>query len=1841
MLPTPPSDMLPSSNHPGTFSAAISSAIPAVKTIEHVADFFPAAHEGGSSFQSSQKETYHIPVSASQQSPQTPSMQQSVPLPQLPPTVSIGSYVLDNVAASSPGSRLVGATPLSGPKVGHPVEGSPVLNAKADKDGWFPIEDLKLSRTHFDVTLKQGERLTLPFSLTANEKAKVFLRAAANFEKSARTIERTADLLFMHEIEERQSQMRRDRERQQNRPDLDCRTSDGPCLSAGAFVRDSGSPEQVEHLSVQQSPTPVPYHAGRRLGTASSPFHVSDAAHPHYHANLGGAPAVTPSDDRRGGTRPRRRPELAARANGVQRAIAGAGDARPSSGGSEAPEKYAGSSSLDGLGRSTTGIPTSAGGRIQGTPNWQYRRQVPSAPNSSTGESYSIRGTGAPSSANPAVPDNPFHPLAYDALPVEPWEGWSHSLKLLAAETRKVDWSTSQRMLQSVRLQVGAAITSDLATSVRSDASDLDLPSSSRISGRRGEARGLGLVTKDVSRDRGGAQSSSTSVGSLGEERGPALPLSKLEVQEIDSTNNWQSHSNPESLSHNVGNLEASSPMKKLHQLVGEATEFRVAASLLDHDKAQDSEKRDNVPVSSQKGAGNVNFLSETRGAVTNASPSTLLDSSKADSPTANLPKRKTTKTSLSMPDRRQSQMIVVNVEALGSPIDKDTGRPLFYNDRILVGWRCSDRELLALKALDLEEEEEEVGQDESGQWSPTSSVVNVEGEMPSLSVPPSQALPEDPRISTADEEPHVSVPCAQPDLNRSSFAKEESERRVCGYVPPDLGIDIRSLRDSRRTTSASSSSSNPAFPLDLSRVSELWPNAPRPRNNTVESSTFANVNRNDNSSSWESRAAGFFPYESQTQQASRPGLPELSGDTLGAPPRRLQVLDRMLKSFASPEVESVKTLFRRLPQKRSLRKKAHHDETWQRAENHIDNQRAVNASAAQTKYSNFGLGTSSRDSAEARRNPVSRAGNNTASTGGARTSKGNSDSGGGWMYESEHAQEPGTGGKLEGGRGAKNNRDNGTENSKLGESVRRRLLDDDELCGMDLIKLSLQHYRARVEGTRHDADPANNFEDVEALKAFMKEFASHDYVGDILFLAPDAPIHAQAFSAVMESDTMSADRDESAPASSTSKHPTKNETKGEQAKTRPANAEQRLALGPAGGDSRGRNNARGKSTVARSTFPSRNAEQKSAFLNKTFIAGNDRPFDLRGVGGPGRYATSSVSTEERVLDETHGGRGLGSREQSDQQNNLKRSLQRTPQVSESGEWESGGPVIPNDPLFTLQWALGSPPQDSHMTAEFCYMRAREELEGRASEAIERGTAGPPQPTPSSSQLAKVRQLCAAAGHKDKNVTGEKIRSTALAEEAEHEQGGETDQQIWEDERGETTPDSASTLQSETHKADVQELEGDMENGPSSPSPKTSATLHALQGSHMGTGGGPAIGESSADTNSIDMVKAWQLSLSPQEDDKRKKPEVLVAVIDTGVNYIHSDLAKSIWVNEQELNGVPGFDDDQNGYIDDVYGWNFLHGNNNPMDDNGHGSHVAGIIGAQRNNYQGVSGISSHARIIALKILNKKGEGDVSHAIPAIRYALDNGAKVITNSWGGISGPGTQILGVLLKEAVADASGSVFVIAAGNDGMDISKDPYYPASFLRDWTITVAAHARDGALPKWSNYGHNTVHLTAPGENITSTWMGSGYRLSSGTSMAAPMVSGVAAEILAYNPMLQPQQVVDVLVQSAITDKRHANVSLTGARLNAYRAIVLSQLQFISLSPAELHVGGTADPIGEVEILFQSLMLPPGVYEGNIELVYSRRLASTRGLGVLSGVLKRRIVQLVQVTLPVKLTIVQ
>ena len=247
-------------------------------------------------------------------------------------------------------------------------------------------------------------------------------------------------------------------------------------------------------------------------------------------------------------------------------------------------------------------------------------------------------------------------------------------------------------------------------------------------------------------------------------------------------------------------------------------------------------------------------------------------------------------------------------------------------------------------------------------------------------------------------------------------------------------------------------------------------------------------------------------------------------------------------------------------------------------------------------------------------------------------------------------------------------------------------------------------------------------------------------------------------------------------------------------------------------------------------------------------------------------------------------------------------------------------------------------------------------------------------------------------------------------------------------------------------------------------------------------------------TADIGADQAWDYGTSTN---------VVTAVIDTGVDYRHQDLAANIWSNADEVAGN-GIDDDRNGYVDDTRGWDFANNENDPMDDNGHGTHVAGTIGAVGNNGVGVTGVAWSALIMPLKFLDKSGSGALSDAIEAINYARVNGAKVINASWGG------GAFSSALQSAITQyqQAGGIFVAASGNEGSNNSTTPSYPANYAG--VISVGASTRSDALASFSNFGTN-VQIVAPGQSILSTLPGNAYGTLSGTSMATPHAAGAIA----------------------------------------------------------------------------------------------------------------------------------
>ncbi len=293
----------------------------------------------------------------------------------------------------------------------------------------------------------------------------------------------------------------------------------------------------------------------------------------------------------------------------------------------------------------------------------------------------------------------------------------------------------------------------------------------------------------------------------------------------------------------------------------------------------------------------------------------------------------------------------------------------------------------------------------------------------------------------------------------------------------------------------------------------------------------------------------------------------------------------------------------------------------------------------------------------------------------------------------------------------------------------------------------------------------------------------------------------------------------------------------------------------------------------------------------------------------------------------------------------------------------------------------------------------------------------------------------------------------------------------------------------------------------------------------------------------IQASEAWDVC--------RGGDEVVVAIIDTGVDYDHRDLQGNLWVNEAELNGQGGVDDDGNGYVDDVRGWNFAYDTSDPDDDHGHGTHCAGIVAAVGNNGFDIAGLCWSVRIMALKILDAGGEGNAGDAVPAIYYAVANGADIISGSWGGEESSDA------LREAIQYASkhGVLVVVAAGNEGSDAL---YYPASYPE----VLAVAATDENDRRWynSNYG-SWVDLAAPGSRIRSLRRGvsssaggtSLTTLMSGTSMAAPHVSGTCALLLAANPSLTSDELREIVTTTG--DAIAEGICSSNGRLNVYEAL--------------------------------------------------------------------------------------
>ena len=288
----------------------------------------------------------------------------------------------------------------------------------------------------------------------------------------------------------------------------------------------------------------------------------------------------------------------------------------------------------------------------------------------------------------------------------------------------------------------------------------------------------------------------------------------------------------------------------------------------------------------------------------------------------------------------------------------------------------------------------------------------------------------------------------------------------------------------------------------------------------------------------------------------------------------------------------------------------------------------------------------------------------------------------------------------------------------------------------------------------------------------------------------------------------------------------------------------------------------------------------------------------------------------------------------------------------------------------------------------------------------------------------------------------------------------------------------------------------------------------------------------------IDAPEAWDVFTGD--------PETVVAVVDSGVNYLHPDLAANAWINTGEIAGT-GVDDDSNGYVDDVRGWDFWNNDPDPMDDYGHGSYCAGIIGAVGNNGIGISGLNWRCKIMPVKFISSGGGATLDGALAAIEYAILNGAKISNHSW-------ISLYAQALQDMVdaAQAAGHLLVAGSGNFGTDNDITPYYPASCENANVIAVGGV--DSSDNPHGNYGVRSVDLVAPSVNVYSCWT-SGYRFATGTSAAAPHVAGAATLLLGREPTLTYAQLRQAILRNTRKVPQLKGRVATGGELNVGRAI--------------------------------------------------------------------------------------
>ncbi len=362
------------------------------------------------------------------------------------------------------------------------------------------------------------------------------------------------------------------------------------------------------------------------------------------------------------------------------------------------------------------------------------------------------------------------------------------------------------------------------------------------------------------------------------------------------------------------------------------------------------------------------------------------------------------------------------------------------------------------------------------------------------------------------------------------------------------------------------------------------------------------------------------------------------------------------------------------------------------------------------------------------------------------------------------------------------------------------------------------------------------------------------------------------------------------------------------------------------------------------------------------------------------------------------------------------------------------------------------------------------------------------------------------------------------------------------------------------------------------------------------------VGETQVLLNDPKMAKNWGLVSGQKNIQASKawsitqgKREIVVAVIDTGIDINHPDIKKNLWKNPGECgNGKENnsIDDDRNGYVDDCHGFNFITNSGKDISDNhGHGTHIAGIIGAEGGNNLGISGVAPKVSLMILKYYDPKIEGidNLKNTIKAIHYARKMKAHIINYSGGGLDFSQEEHEAVRL----ARDEGILFVAAAGNERSNSDSRPYFPANYNLDNIISVTAINPQGNVLSSSNYGERTVHLGAPGENIYSTLPNGQFGVMTGTSQATAFVSGVAALIKANNKQMGYKMIRRQILATVDHSSTMMGKSKTAGILNSWAALAIQPL--IAMNGAivqEQEISRLSDPFSNFNGILNFLRRP-------------------------------------------------